>query len=107
MRENGRVETVNAARGPLLGAFPDPEYHEETFRLAPGELVLMYTDGVTDVGRADAPVRERGLLRLLGASAGRSADEVAEQVLTYALHSQGGEPTDDIAALSVRALNGR
>jgi serine phosphatase RsbU (regulator of sigma subunit) len=99
--------TVDGARGPLLGAFPDAEYREETFRLAPGELLLMYTDGVTEVGGADAALRERNLARVVAASAGRPADELVERVHRYALDSQEGQPADDIAVLSVRALDGR
>jgi serine phosphatase RsbU (regulator of sigma subunit) len=98
---------VDGARGPLLGAFPDPEYREEAFRLAPGELLLMYTDRVTDVGGADASLRERDLARLVAASAGRSAGDIVERVHRYALDSHDRQPADDIAVLSVRAVNGR
>ena len=107
VRQDGSIASVDGARGPLLGAFPDPEYREEAFRLAPGELLLMYTDGVTDVGGADPASRERELARVVAASAGRSADDVVERVHRYALASQHGQPADDIAVLSVRALNGR
>ena len=34
--------------GPLLGAFADSEWQAETLAVAPGELVLLYTDGVTE-----------------------------------------------------------
>ena len=67
----------------------------------------MYTDGVTDIGGADASLRERELARVVAASGGRSADDVVERVHRYALDSQDGQPADDIAVLSVMAVNGR
>jgi serine phosphatase RsbU (regulator of sigma subunit) len=67
----------------------------------------VYTDDVTDVGGANAALRERELARLVAASAGCSADDIVERVHRYALDSQKDQPVDDIAVLSVRALDGR
>jgi sigma-B regulation protein RsbU (phosphoserine phosphatase) len=105
VREDGRLVTVDGARGPLLGAFPDAEYREETFRLAPGELLLMYTDGVTDVGGADAALRERNLARVVAASAGRSAaSSSSESTRMLSTHKQASRPTTSLRSRSGRSI---
>ncbi len=43
--------------GPLVGAFSGMEYDEETVQMAPGDSVLVFTDGVTEalkLGRSDS-----------------------------------------------------
>ncbi len=88
--------------GPMLGAFEDSEWQAETLAVAPGELVLLYTDGVTETASASG---ERfgvdRLRRFLSEHAG-----AAPQALLSALDAaldlfRGGEPTDDIAALAL------
>ena len=36
------------AGGPMLGVFPDATFAEETVRLRPGDLLIVFSDGVTD-----------------------------------------------------------
>jgi phosphoserine phosphatase RsbU/P len=87
------------ARGPMLGAFPDAEWHERRFEIATGELVLFYTDGITEaLGGRTSLGRDR-LRMLLAAQAGRRPAEVAE-ALDEAL--DGVRVRDDLAALVLR-----
>ena len=53
LRADGSVETAGAG-GTLIGLVDDPRLAETTTELAPGDAVLLYTDGVTE---ADAPRR--------------------------------------------------
>lgn len=61
----GRPRTMNAARPapPLgLGQLADPHYHVERFPFEPGDLLLLYTDGVTEARDAAGtfyPLTER------------------------------------------------
>jgi serine phosphatase RsbU (regulator of sigma subunit) len=71
--------------------------------LNPGDLLLLYTDGVTEVSTSDVALGERLMLETLRDSAGRSAAEVVEAVERAAVEVQSGEPRDDIALLAVRA----
>ncbi len=50
-RAGGLIEAMNP-RGPLIGIFENPEFAEQTIELGEGDLLLMYTDGVTEA-RAD------------------------------------------------------
>jgi serine phosphatase RsbU (regulator of sigma subunit) len=106
LRAGGRVEALDAGRGPLVGAFADSRYEEATITLGPGELILMYTDGVTEVRQHDAEFGERQLAATLAGRVGCSAEEVVEGVLRRALELQAGQPRDDIALLAIRANEG-
>ena len=78
-------------------------FTEGTVSLGPGDLLLIYTDGVTEVRVPDLDLGERELRRVLTEHAGRSADEVVEAVQRRAVELHDGAPRDDIALLAVRA----
>lgn len=86
-------------RGPMLGAFPDAEWRERKFDIATGDLVLFYTDGITEaLGGRKSLGRDR-LRMLLAAQAGRRPAEVVD-ALDEALG--GSLVRDDLAALVLR-----
>jgi sigma-B regulation protein RsbU (phosphoserine phosphatase) len=60
-RRDGSVERLEA-NGMPLGLFPVVEYDRVETMLAPGELVLLYTDGITEA--ANPHGEEYGLERL-------------------------------------------
>jgi sigma-B regulation protein RsbU (phosphoserine phosphatase) len=48
-RAGGRIEVVGQDRsGPPLGVVDDQAYEAVTAKLAPGDVVVLYTDGLTD-----------------------------------------------------------
>jgi len=87
--------------GAILGVIHDPPLPDREFSLAPGDTMVLYTDGVTEAGPRTAPIGEHGLAELLsahaGADPGRLLDAVEEAVVT----AQPGEPRDDIALLAL------
>ena len=101
IRSSGAVEPVGAL-GTLLGADLEPMLHDATVELAPGELVVLYTDGVTEVraGRREV-FGHRDLAALLEQCAGLPADVVAQRVQDTVLDAAGGRPRDDIAILVI------
>ena len=46
-RADGSVELIGAP-GTLLGLAPDPELHERSTSLRPGDTLVLYTDGLTE-----------------------------------------------------------
>jgi sigma-B regulation protein RsbU (phosphoserine phosphatase) len=48
IREGGRVECLHPISGPALGVVEGVEYEPLFARLAPGETLVLYTDGVTE-----------------------------------------------------------
>jgi sigma-B regulation protein RsbU (phosphoserine phosphatase) len=51
LRRDGSVESLHQG-GVILGMAPNLRYEQATIELAPGELVLMYTDGVSEAMNA-------------------------------------------------------
>jgi serine phosphatase RsbU (regulator of sigma subunit) len=86
--------------GPLLGAFEDAHWRQHEVPIAPGELVLLYTDGVTDtLGRGRLG---RGRLRaLLAEYADRGPQVLLEQLERVLRESGRGGRWDDLAALAL------
>ena len=104
LRATGELEKVDHGRGPLVGALADAGFGEAAIHLAPGDLMVLYTDGVTEVRTTDPQLGERELARTVAAWHGASAGEVAAAVEARAVELQNGRPRDDIAVLVLRAL---
>ena len=102
LRADGTVEEVET-RGTLVGALPGSAFEEQTLDLAPGDLLLLYTDGVTEVRRSDGDFGERALRDVLAAQRGAPAEQVVAAVEASAVELQGGVPRDDIAIVAIRA----
>ena len=103
VRAGGEIETIETGRGPLVGAIADAAFQEATLHLQPGELLLLYTDGVTEVRMSDVGLGERELRAVLAAHAGASAQQLVTEIARRAVELQSGSPRDDIALLAVRA----
>jgi sigma-B regulation protein RsbU (phosphoserine phosphatase) len=52
IRADGAVEKLNAG-GAVLGHFPNWQYGEQTISFAPGDRLLLFTDGVNEACNAD------------------------------------------------------
>ncbi len=95
----GEVRPVGEA-GSLVGVLPDIVVHDTVMPLAPGDLLVTFTDGVTE-GRS-----ENGFYgdARLSASVLAHADTLlpAERVLGDVLEFQHGSARDDIAVVAVR-----
>jgi PAS domain S-box-containing protein len=98
LRSGGSAHAVGAA-GPLLGVVPDAEFGEEEIALADGDVIVLYTDGLTDAHAPERMLGERDLLAALEDCAGLSAGEVALHMERVALGDAKVEPRDDIAIL--------
>ncbi len=76
LRRDGGVELL-AEGGLALGIVDDTEYEERPISIRPGDIVLMYTDGVTEVEGTDGvQFGEEHLINLLRANAALSSREI-------------------------------
>ena len=98
LRKNGSVDSVGEP-GTLLGALPSPVIADADATLALGDSLVLYTDGILDVRDRSSGDDPEWLSRELAKSAGKSADEIAEDLAQAAIKRHGGEPRDDIAVL--------
>jgi PAS domain S-box-containing protein len=100
LRADGRVEPAGTF-GSLLGTIDAPRLGDAEVGLRPGDLVLLYTDGVTEAGDRLAPFGQLGLSALLAELAGESPQAVVDAVEAAVVDAQAGEPRDDIALLAL------
>lgn len=105
VRATGGIRALETG-GTVLGAFPDSAYEQERLDLVPGDVLVFYTDGVTDARNGDQEMfGEERLLDLVQRERGRSAGEIRQAVLTAVNAFVHGAPQfDDITLLVVRAL---
>jgi serine phosphatase RsbU (regulator of sigma subunit) len=101
LRAAGGVETVGLF-GSVLGATESPQFEDAGVTLAPGDVMLLYTDGVTEAGPRGAPLGDAGLTSLLSELAGSGARAVVDRVEQAVVSAQNGKPRDDIALLAIR-----
>jgi phosphoserine phosphatase RsbU/P len=103
IRADGKAEAVGAF-GTAVGLLPHLLVESTAFRLAPGDTLLLYTDGVTERRRGQEQFGPERLLTLAARAAGRSAREVVASVRDAVERFSPSPATDDVALLAVRAL---
>ncbi|MFA3878826.1 PP2C family protein-serine/threonine phosphatase [Streptomyces sp. MMCC 100] len=98
----GRPMTMSAARPapPLgLGELADPRYHVESFPFEPGDLLLLYTDGVTEARDPDGtfyPLAER-----ITGWTENDSDAFLDRFRRDLLHHVGGHLDDDAVMIAI------
>ncbi|PNE38642.1 SpoIIE family protein phosphatase [Streptomyces noursei] len=101
LRQDGSVEPA-AEPQPLLGVMDDLELYEQTVTLAPGDVLLCVTDGVTERREGTRMLGDDGLTDVLTTCTGLTAGAVAARVLR-AVERFAAEPaSDDMAILALR-----
>jgi len=90
--------------GPIIGTFLNGPYEQETISLRRGDLLAVYTDGVTEaLNPAGEEFGEGRLRSILVESLWLSAHETASRVLARVLEWQGEAPQhDDITLIVVK-----
>ena len=98
--------TMLRGRGMVLGVQLDIDIAEDTVRLAAGDYVILYTDGVTDA--LDEDTKEFGEARLIDvvrANWGITAEEMLAEIRKAVWAWEGEAPAfDDFTLLIVRRL---
>jgi phosphoserine phosphatase RsbU/P len=103
VRQNGDCVRVNHG-GVVLGVFPDWEYREEHVDLEPGDRLVLFTDGITEIANADGDeFGEERLMELLRAHRALDAEAMQKRVMGAIAEFSGGNFQDD-ATLIVAAV---
>ncbi|MDI6808639.1 MAG: SpoIIE family protein phosphatase [Candidatus Eisenbacteria bacterium] len=90
--------------GALLGVFPDSKYHEGQVLLEPGEIVTLYSDGVTEArDSGDKEFGEERLMQLIRSNAGERANAILKLVLKE-IEEFCGIPQDDVTLVVVKRI---
>lgn len=103
--EAGTIKVHLGPTGPAVGVQADANLEMRQTSLAPGDILLGYTDGVTEARMAEGEFfGEKRLLRLLK-SGGFSAEGMLKNISeALETHIGSAEQFDDITMLAVRRL---
>jgi sigma-B regulation protein RsbU (phosphoserine phosphatase) len=101
---DGRPARWMTASGPLLGAFASLDLVPCEVSLAPGDLVLLYTDGVTDARAASGErFGDDRMLEVVEAARGGSAQDLLDAIVVATRAFQGDMPAaDDVTIVAIR-----
>jgi serine phosphatase RsbU (regulator of sigma subunit)/PAS domain-containing protein len=100
LRADGTVQRIGR-HGTALGLFPDPRLIDSKLRLARGEAVVLFTDGLVERRGSN---REEQLAVLLQSKQSSSAADLVAEIERWFLGDQGNELPDDAVVLVVRSL---
>ncbi len=105
MRTSGAAEMLEAG-GPPLGILSMSSYSEQKTQLAPGDLLVLYSDGVTEaINGQEEEFGEEQFIEVLRRHRGESATVISEAVTTALLEfAAGAPPADDITLVVAKRL---
>lgn len=103
---NGELEALSERHGPPIGVVSDWEYAETTILCQTGDMVITYTDGITEAMDIDGKMfSDQRLLELLATGQYDSPRAVVELIDQAVKQFQGkAEQSDDITLLSFQYL---
>ena len=99
----GEVTSIEATGVPV-GLFCVRDYAVKTLTMGPGELLVLYTDGVTESRNdADEEYGEERLKRLVSGVAHEASQAVVEKCIADVTAFRGGaRRTDDLTVMAIR-----
>ncbi len=102
-RANGTVEVLTQRHGPIVGAMPGLAYQEASIKLGKGDVVLMYTDGVTEaMNSAGTLYSDPRLDDLVKSMACEAPNQITDIVMKDVVEFESGaERADDITILAL------
>jgi len=102
-RSGGSVERLSPT-ATVIGLFPRWECETQTFVLQPGDLLLIYTDGVTEANNAwGEEFGEARLRQTVQENLSLSTDEILAAIQVQVQKFSAGEQTDDLTLVVARA----
>jgi sigma-B regulation protein RsbU (phosphoserine phosphatase) len=107
---DGKTEIIEATGLPL-GLFDDAEYDEFTFRAKPGDMFVLFSDGILDArNRAGDMFGRSRVEQIVANCSGSSADAVVNALFeAVTQHAAGEEAFDDqtVVAIKVKGSSGK
>jgi phosphoserine phosphatase RsbU/P len=105
LRTSGAFESLTEG-GLLLGIMPGAEYASGSLVLEAGDLLVFYSDGVTEARNLDEEeYGDERLMQFLRGSASRRPEELVEALIQDVRDfSRRPKPTDDVTVVMMRRL---
>lgn len=101
-RKDGSLLRLDQRHGPIVGIVPDVVYGEDRIGLDAGDVLFLYTDGVTEAIDGNQTIfTEERLADLLATSDWDSAETIVDATVQAVEAFEGGvEQTDDVTILA-------
>ena len=101
-RRDGRVELLSQS-GVLLGVTPGARYSDSSVELEAGDVIVLYSDGLTEARRGETEFGLAGLQRVLEGQARRGAADILKALLADVQAFADG-PLDDVTVVVLKQL---
>lgn len=110
LARNGQVFSLDREGGLPMGILEGQVYEQATITLEPGDLLLLYTDGITE---AASPTKNAGMRQLFGVErldellltcspgAGECINQIRSAVAAF---TENAPPADDQTLIAIRCL---
>jgi phosphoserine phosphatase RsbU/P len=98
---DGEVRALRAT-GPLLTLDPSASYFSREVELEPGDLLLLYTDGLAEARAGGQLFGEDRIAGILRRDPGADVDALCKTLLEAARDFATGPLNDDVAILAIR-----
>lgn len=98
---DGQVEPLRST-GPLLTLDPKGSYTSREVRLDPGDLLLLYTDGLTEARAGEALFGEERVAAILRRDPGQDVGTLCKSLLEAAQDFASEPLGDDVAIVAIR-----
>ncbi len=104
-KETGEIISLHST-GPLLGPSPNAKYTVENINFSPGDVLLIYSDGVTDSANSSFEnYGEEKLIEILKKNAHLSSKEIVYSILEDVIKfSKNGSYTDDKTLVVIKKV---
>jgi sigma-B regulation protein RsbU (phosphoserine phosphatase) len=100
----GAASMLNVT-GPALGLLPVADYETHRVDLSEGDIIMLYTDGITDAGKGINRLGHDSVLKLLESSETHMVDVIADSILNQVMTFSNGRLADDAALLVLKATS--
>jgi serine phosphatase RsbU (regulator of sigma subunit) len=100
---DGEVRPLRST-GPLLTLEAKGSYYSREVELDPGDLLLLYTDGLAEARAGEQLFGEDRIASALRRDPGVSADVLCKSLLAAARDFASAPLTDDVAILAIRRV---
>lgn len=107
MRSGKLADFVNVKPGLVLGAIDSIKYKTHSISIEYGDLIFIYTDGITEANNIDMELYgEKRLLKIIDESKGLASKRTCEKVIKDVDEfANGVEQADDQTLLGFRYLH--
>ena len=106
VKPNGVVEALPMSQDPMVGAIDGLDYHLAKLQLNRGEMLVLFTDGVTEAMNTQYEAFDERRLEstLRGLKQGGCQQAIEAIVADVAAFTEGAEQSDDITILALKRL---